>query len=81
MFLFANGLLKVLKCSNHDRKYVIETSPKAKFRLLRHNDWCQLGFQNREKVENSDFTEIFSFSISNIFVELLVTHIKLYIYS
>ena len=55
--------------------------PKAKFRLFRHNDWCQLGFQNRKKDENSDFTEIFSFSISNIFVELLVTHIKLYIYS
>ena len=54
---------------------------KVKFRLLRHNDLWHLGFQNGKKDENSDFMEIFSFSISNIFVELLVTHIKLYIYS
>ena len=53
---------------------------KVKFRLLRHNDLWHLGFQNGKKDENSDFMEIFSFSISNIFVELLVTHIKLYIF-
>ena len=35
------------------------------------NDLWQLGFQYRKKDENPDFTEIYSFSISNVFVELL----------
>ena len=35
------------------------------------NDFWQLGFQYRKKDEISDFTEIYSFLISNIFVELL----------
>ena len=38
-------------------------------------------FKMGKKDKNSDFMEMFSFLISNIFVELLVTHIKLYIYS
>ena len=78
-FLFVNGLFKVLQCSNPDI-IVWKLHQKAKFRLLRHNDLRQLGFQNGKKDENFDFTEIFSFLISNIFVELLVTHVKLHIF-
>ena len=40
----------------------------------------QMKIQNGKKDENLDFTEIFSFLISNVFVELLVTHAKLYIF-
>ena len=36
-------------------------------------------FQNGKENKNSDFMKIFSYSVSNIFVELLVTHKKIYI--
>ena len=45
--------------------------------LMTCDNWV---FKMGKKDENSDFTEIFSFWFSNIFVELLVTHIKLHIF-
>ena len=79
VFLFLNGLFKVLQCSNPD-SMLWKLHQKAKFRLFKHNDLWQLGFQNGKKDENFDFTEIFSFLISNIFAELFVTHKTIYIF-
>ena len=60
VFLFVNGLFKVLQCWNPD-SMLWKLHQKAKFRLFRYNDLWQLGFQNGKKDENFDFTEIFSF--------------------
>ena len=79
VLLFVNDLLKVLQCSNPD-SMLWKLHQKAKFRLFIDNDLWQSGFQNGKKDENFDFMEVLSFLISNIFVELLVTDIKLHIF-
>ena len=44
----------MLQCSNPD-SMLWKLHQKAKFRLFRHNDLRQLGFQNDKKDKNFDF--------------------------
>ena len=69
----------LVKCSNPDICYGNFTRKQNSdcLDMMTCDNWVfKMG-----KKQNSDFMETFSFSISNIFVELLVTHIKQYIYS
>ena len=60
VFLFVNGLFKVLQCSNPD-SMLLKLYQKAKFRLFRNNNLWQLGFQNGKKMKILIFWRFFHF--------------------